>query len=178
MSIIRNPKDFTTLTAALRTGLTDSYELVRRMSARYVGPCADPELLSAADEVLNDPLITARVRSNLSVGLNNARDVRESKEIGDSTLSAKDRGFAVNAQRNKCNPAAADAMLELLNDASMDKDIRLKAAEALGWYVLSVKRDDIYSACKRLLEKESDPEVKDEITRTIARLKDNAYCLR
>ena len=54
--------------------------------------------------------------------------------------------------------------------------LKIKAAEALGWYVLSVRRDDIYNGCKALLEKETDPEIKDELTRTTARLDDLAYC--
>lgn len=176
MSIVRNPADYDALVSALSAGLDDSYELVRRMSARYASICCDPALENAQKEAVDNPLVTSRVRSHLVGGLYGAHNTKDAEEIADKSLSVKERGFAVSAQRNKCNPAAVDPMLELLSDPEADKALRLKAAEALGWYVLSVRRDDIYKGCKALLAEEKDPDVKDEITRTIARLEDLAYC--
>ena len=176
MSIVRNPADYDALVSALSAGLDDSYELVRRMSARYASICCDPALENAQKEAVDNPLVTSRVRSHLVGGLYGAHNTKDAEEIADKSLSVKERGFAVSAQRNKCNPAAVDPMLELLSDPEADKALKLKAAEALGWYVLSVRRDDIYNACKALLEKETDPEIKDELTRTTARLEDLAYC--
>ncbi|MBQ9310261.1 MAG: hypothetical protein IJ222_05275 [Bacteroidales bacterium] len=176
-SEVRNPYYYSALVSALRTGLSDSYELVRRMSARYASICCDPALEDAQKEALDSPLVTSRVRSHLMGGLYGAHNDNDAKEIGDKTLSVKDRGITVSAQRNKCNPAAVDPMLALLADKGEDKSLRLKTAEALGWYVLSVRRDDIHSACKTILEAEDDPDVKDELTRTIARLDDLANCL-
>ncbi|MBQ7751051.1 MAG: hypothetical protein IJR77_07530 [Bacteroidales bacterium] len=176
MSMVRNPADYGALVATLSEGLGDSYELVRRMSARYASICCDPALEEVQQKALDNPLVTSRVRSHLVGGLYGVHNEKDALEIADKTLSAKDRGFAVSAQRNKCNPAAVDPMLELLADSTADKALRIKAAEALGWYVLSVRRDDIYKGCKKLVESESDPEIKDELTRTIARLEDLAYC--
>ncbi len=97
---------------------------------------------------------------------------KELAGIADSSLPAKERRFTISAQRNKCNASAIDPMLTLLSDETADKDLRLKSAEALGWYVLSYKREDIYNRCKALSIK--DEEVKDEVRRTIRRLEDNA----
>ena len=177
MSIVRNPKDYDVLVAALKAGLRDSYELVRRMSARYAGICCDPSLAQTEQAALSDPLVTARVKSHLTGGLYGSSR-REAAEIADKSLSVKDRGFAVSAQRNRCNPDAVDPMLELLADPSCDRSLKLKAAEALGWYVLSVRRNDIYEGCRRLEAAETDPEIKDELKRTIARLEDNAFGIR
>lgn len=176
MSIVRNPGDYDVLVSALVSGITDSYELVRRMSARYAAICCDPAIVEASKKALEDPLVTSRVKSHLSGGIYGASNKKEAAEIADKSLSVKERGFAVSAQRNKCNPAAAAPMLELLADPDSPKALKLKAAEALGWYVLSVRRDDIYKGCWELAGKETDAEVKDELIRTIARLKDNAYC--
>ena len=176
MSIVRNPADYNALVEALGCGITDSYELVRRMSSRYASICCDPSLEDIQQSALDDPLVTARVKSHLTGGLYGAHNTKDAEEIGDKALSVKERGFAVSAQRNKCNPAAVAPMLELLADGNADKSLRLKTAEALGWYVLSVRRDDIYNGCKAQLAEEKDPDVKDEITRTIARLEDLAYC--
>ena len=178
MSMVRNPKDYDALVSSLSLSLTDSYELVRRMGARYASICSDPALEPAQQTALDDPLVTSRVKSHLTGGLYGAHNTKDAGEISNTSLSVKDRGFAVSAQRNKCNPAAVDPMLALFGDPTATKDLKLKAAEALGWYVLSVRRDDIYAACKRLTDEETDPEIKDELIRTLARLEDNAFCRR
>ena len=178
MNIVRNPSDYRVLVEALEAGISDPYELIRRMAARYASICGDPQLTAAAEEAAKDPLVTSRVKSHLSGALYGSKGRKDAEEIADKSLSVKDRGFAVSAQRNRCNPEAVAPMLELLADTEADKSLRLKTAEALGWYVLSVKRDDIYKECSRLAGIESDPEVRDEIIRTVARLEDNAYCRR
>lgn len=175
-SIVRNPYDQSALVVALSASLGDSFELIRRMSARYASICCDPALEPAQQSALNTPLVTSRVRSHLNGGLYGAHNTTDAKEIADKTLPDKIRISAVSAQRNKCTPAAVDPMLELLKDPAASKDLKLKTVEALGWYVLSFRRDEIYKECCRLAEAETDPDVKDELVRTIARLNDIAYC--
>lgn len=175
-SIVRNPYDYKALVDALSAGLEDSFELIRRMSARYASICCDPALEQVQQAALSTPLVTSRVRSHLNGGLYGAHNTDDAKEIADKTLPEKVRTSAVSAQRNKCTPAAVDPMLELLKDPAAGKELKLKTAEALGWYVLSFRRDEIYQECSRLAEAETDPDIKDELVRTIARLDDIAYC--
>lgn len=177
-SVVRYPYDYGALVRVLRCSLDDSYELIRRMAARYANICGDPALEEARKKALENPLVTARVRSHLMGSLYGVNDGKDAEEIADTTLTVKERLSAIGAQRNKCAPAAAAPMLDVLADPASDRALRIKAAEALGWYVLSVHRDEIYGRCRQICNTETDPEVKDELTRTLARLEDNAYCRR
>ena len=174
----RYPKDYPALVQDLGIALQDPYEMIRRMASKYVEICGDPALEPEVDRALADPLLTSRVRFHLMTAkLSYGEDAaKTASEIGDLSLSLKDRGFAVTAQRNRCTPAAVEPMIALIKDPSADKSLRLKASEALGWYVLSVSRDTIYSAVSSQAAVETDPEVRDELIRTVARLDDNAYC--
>lgn len=174
----RYPKDYPALVHDLAVALRDPYEMIRRMASKYVEICVDPSLEAEVDRALADPLLTSRVRFHLMTAKASYGEdaAKTASEIGDLSLSIKDRGFAVNAQRNRCTPAAAGPMIDLIKDPLADKSLRLKAAEALGWYVLSVKRDAIYAAASAQAAVETDPEVRDELKRTVARLEDNAYC--
>lgn len=92
--------------------------------------------------------------------------------ITDNSGSVKSRRFVVSAQRNACNPYAVEPMLALVGDESADPYLRSVAAEALGWYTLSCKRQYIYNRCLEILP--SDETVADELHRTVRRLEDNA----
>jgi len=209
MLSVRNAASVQELSAAIRTGLGDSYELIRRMAARYAEQCGDPALLPLLVQRYLNPLETSRVRYHLlnAFGLYPFEDLKAAfdkyydgiwpvREDYDAFLSRiqksrisseteiaaifrpgeaslKDRSMTVSAQRNACNPSAVAPMLEVIADEGEDAGLRCKAAEALGWYVYSVKREDIYKALKGLDLK--DEEVADEVTRSIRRLEDNAH---
>ncbi|MBQ7269699.1 MAG: hypothetical protein IJS62_07615 [Bacteroidales bacterium] len=209
MLSVRNAASVQELGAAIRTGLGDSYELIRRMAARYAEQCGDPALLPLLVQRYLNPLETSRVRYHLlnAFGLYPFEDLQAAfnryydgiwpvREDYDAFLSRiqksrissetefaaisrpgeaslKERSMTVSAQRNACNPSAVAPMLEVIADEGGDAGLRCKAAEALGWYVYSVKRADIYKALKGLDIK--DVEVADEVTRSIRRLEDNAH---
>ena len=54
---------------------------------------------------------------------------------------------------------------------STDKDLRLTAIEALGWYEYSVAKNDIIAQCEALYNAEQDEAAKGELQKTINRLK-------
>ena len=75
--------------------------------------------------------------------------------------------------RNNNLHEAIPQFLEMLTDKDNSLKIRLNAAEALGWYIYSYKRQDIIDGCQKILATNSDlePELKAEIEQTINRLK-------
>lgn len=89
--------------------------------------------------------------------------------LTDTTVSVKERRFTVNRQRNACSPAAVEPMLRLIA-AEDDTDLRVRAAECLGWYIYSFRRNEILQKCRILADQVTDPALQDELFRTIARL--------
>lgn len=206
--IIREAEDFNTVNAAILAGLNDSYEMIRRMAARYAETDGDPGLLPAIASHYLDPQESARVRYHLmnafylypADAVENAlrgswdgiwptednftdliKRLRSSIESSDKDIAAlddpaanlKDRTFTVSAQRNANKPAAIAPMLRIVADGTADKGLRIKAAEALGWYTVSCRRQEIFDSLKAM--RPEDNEVADELKRTLRRLEDNAH---
>jgi hypothetical protein len=76
--------------------------------------------------------------------------------------------------RNNPYPALVPEALERLSDTSEQTSYRILLAEALGWYVRAWNRQSIIDGCTRILEteKDIDPALADELTKTINRLKE------
>ena len=206
--LIRHATAMGTLVQAISAGLDDSYELIRRMAARYAETCGDAALLKDIARHYLDPKESARVRYHLmnALGLYPFADVKEALEeqyngiwpekadfkgllqrletsynndceefasVIDPKTPEKDRAFVISAQRNRCHPDAVNPMLRVVAAEDAPQDLRIKAAEALGWYVQSFRREEIYKA---LLDMTPHNEtVRDEVRRTLRRLEDNAF---
>lgn len=95
---------------------------------------------------------------------------KEADQILDNTLSQRDKRFFIRARRNGCEPLAVDPLVHIIRNDS-DKELRLTAAEALGWYIYSNYKKDIISQCETLYAQEKDADVKAELLKTINRLK-------
>lgn len=91
----------------------------------------------------------------------------------DVSAPIKDRRFIIRMQRNKCRPGAVEPMLSLIANEKDDAFLRAEAAEALGWYIYSCRRQYILEACSSLLDKVTEPEIRKELERTVLRLKKN-----
>ena len=65
-------------------------------------------------------------------------------------------------------------MLSYLRDGT-DNEMRLLIAETLGWYVYSSGKERIISFLGTQLGRESDPQVKNEIVKTLNRLSPVKY---
>lgn len=95
------------------------------------------------------------------------------KEIFDKSAKESDRISDIRMTRNSNLHEAIPQFLEMLTDKDNSLKIRLNAAEALGWYIYSYKRQDIIDGCQKILATNSDlePELRAEIEQTINRLK-------
>lgn len=206
--IMREAADMALVEQAIRAGLNDSYEMIRRMAARYAEVCGAPGLLQDIARHYMDPQESSRTRFHLvsalalyqadavEAAMRGAWDgiwpVKEDFEasvtricngirtgdkdisaLGDAAADSKDKAFTVSRQRNACIPSAIEPMLEIVAGEDQDSALRLKAAEALGWYTHSWRRQEIYDRLKTI--KTSDAQVADEVMRSLRRLEDNAH---
>ncbi|MBR0083768.1 MAG: hypothetical protein IJP93_06755 [Bacteroidales bacterium] len=206
--IMREAGQTSQLQDAIAAGLEDSYEMLRRMAARYAEVCGAPGLLPAIARHYLDPQETARVRYHLFNAFSQYRAADVEREMracwdgiwpvkddfeaavkrictsldnGIKDIEAllqpdadvKDKTFTVSHQRNACIPAAIVPMLSIIADSSAPEDLRIKAAEALGWYTHSFRRDEVYRGLGAI---GGVPDaVADEIRRSLRRLEDNAH---
>jgi hypothetical protein len=82
---------------------------------------------------------------------------------------AKPTRFTISAQRNLCQTQHLQELFTFLKNGR-DTELRTLAAETLGWYIYSWKRDEIKAFCKQQWAAEQDTTVKNELEKTIARL--------
>lgn len=94
-------------------------------------------------------------------------------EILDASLPVKTRLFSISVLRNNPYSQLVDDLLILLANEKEPLEIRVAIAEALGWYGNSVRNREIIAGCKQVLRsgKEIHPTLKDEMTKTMNRLK-------
>jgi hypothetical protein len=77
--------------------------------------------------------------------------------------------FIISAQRNLCQTEHLAELFDYLKNGS-DTGLRVLTAETFGWYVYSVKRNEILAFCREQQAAEQDAAVKNELEKTINRL--------
>ena len=97
--------------------------------------------------------------------------MEEFERLTDPDYSAKEKRFSIQGLRNSRNPHAIEYILNYISKGD-DQELRIMAAEALGWYVDSYRRDDIVSGLKSLLDEVKDEKISYEIAKSINRLTD------
>jgi hypothetical protein len=90
--------------------------------------------------------------------------------IADGSMSLKEQKSFARGRRNGCEPKLIGSLMHIIKN-STDKDLRLTAIEALGWYEYSVAKNDIIAQCESLYNAEQDEAAKGELQKTINRLK-------
>ena len=90
--------------------------------------------------------------------------------IADGSMSLKEQKSFARGRRNGCEPKLIESLMHIIKN-STDKDLRLTAIEALGWYEYSVAKNDIIAQCEALYNAEQDEAAKGELLKTINRLK-------
>jgi hypothetical protein len=94
-------------------------------------------------------------------------------ELADTTKKMNTRLQGVSSLRNNNYHAHVGTYLSLLRDQGQDMNLRIKLAEALGWFTLSREREDIISACRRLADEEKTaPQLRNELLKTVNRLEE------
>ena len=185
---------------AIRLGLYDAYELIRRNAAIYAGKCGDPRLAEAVvDVLLNQPesqrvnyilqgalmllpekqgagvyLAKEENTSQLMQQLNKdvADNVQTLAMLQDARSPQKKQISVIRYVRNYPRHANIDAYLSIIENASQAEEVRVNMAEALGWFNYSYRKNEIRQALENMLKRDQMPgKVKLEVEQTINRLK-------
>jgi len=155
---------------ALILGIDDDYELVRRNSAILAGKCGDPRLEEPMLKAAQERSEEKRVAYVISTSYGD-RGPALKKDILNREAPLKRRVAAIRATRNTNLHEYIPEFLEMLADPQEDVSLRIKMAEALGWYTYSYRRAEIIEGCRRILATPGlDPELSGELTQTILRL--------
>jgi hypothetical protein len=92
-------------------------------------------------------------------------------QIADTTQKLSSRLLGVSTIRNNSYHTKVDHYLEVLRDPSQPLDLRIKLAEALGWFTLSYRKGEIITACRQLgTNPDVDQKLKNELVKTVNRL--------
>lgn len=114
-------------------------------------------------------------RDNLDNILKNIRSTNNSKKeniamILDKSIKEKNRSFEILRFRNNPVTEYVDTLFGVLDDITYEPDLRLKTAEALGWYNYSYRKNYIIERLGKIMLQEKDAVVLHEIKKTIKRL--------
>ena len=90
--------------------------------------------------------------------------------VMDGTMSLKEQKSFARGRRNGCEPKLVESLMHIIKTAK-DEELKLTAIEALGWYEYSCVKDDIIAQCQALYDAEGDGAAKDELLKTLNRLK-------
>ncbi|MBR5856978.1 MAG: hypothetical protein IKY70_06875 [Bacteroidales bacterium] len=90
--------------------------------------------------------------------------------LKDANADKTDKRYAITGERNGCNPFAVENFYYTIENDS-DVKYKLMAAEALGWYKYSYLKPQIIEKCNALVEVVEDAQVKNELVKTVNRLK-------
>ncbi len=93
------------------------------------------------------------------------------EDLLDKSKSLKARYSSVQMLRNYPYHHLVPEYLKVLSDNSEDLSLRVRLAEALGWFTLSNERDAIVTTCKTIASSTDTPEeLKRELLKTVARI--------
>lgn len=92
------------------------------------------------------------------------------KKIKDSTANVKQKLSAIRTLRNYNFHTAVNDFFYFL-DTNKNEELQVAMLEALGWFTLSYKKEEIIDYCKKIEQNEQNSEaIKQEAHRTILRL--------
>ena len=93
--------------------------------------------------------------------------------IQSDTLELKDKIGSVRTFRNYTFHDGIDELIKVMEDNQTDSKLRIKIAEALGWFTFSFRRKEIIEACDKIIQKKGTPdELQQELIKTKNRLVD------
>ena len=183
----------------IRRGLDDPYEMIRRVAARYAGFSGDSRLISPLVSTILFASESQRVQYSAQVSLEmfdleevireiesqspeaketaeyyRKRKTSQEKSLGiilDRAAKPEERVSAIRSLRNYNNHKQVTSLLQVLHDTEEIPDIRIKLAEALGWFERSIMKSQITEALKSVYNDRSSPaEVRNEALQSLGRL--------
>ena len=95
----------------------------------------------------------------------------EYASLGKGVLTVKQARNLIKTERNRCSVKSLPAIFLLLEDENADEGLRVTAAEVLGWYNFSCKRDEVMERCTALSGTVTSGPLKAELNKTVARIK-------
>lgn len=199
------------LVEATKLAMTDSYELLRRLSMITAAKSADPIFLESAADLYFDPATAPRewfqlkyiidqysyddieavfakhretnpywpTEEDYSNFLRNQKRSFDSKasdmnKLSDESIAPRSRKLSISTNRNLCNTEHLDKMFDYLKNGQSD-ELRLEIVETMGWYLYSWRVDYISSELEKQLKIENNPQIKNEIVKTLNRFKPQYY---
>ena len=92
-------------------------------------------------------------------------------DVANQNLKMSSRLMGVNSLRNNSYHMMTDNYLKVLGNPDENLNLRIKLAEALGWFTLSHRKGDIINSCKSIANQVGiDTKLKDELLKTANRL--------
>jgi len=92
-------------------------------------------------------------------------------EMANHDLKMSSRLMGVSTLRNNSYHTMVDNYLQVLGNSGEDLNLRIKLAEALGWFTLSYRKGDIISTCRSIAAEDGiDQKLKNELLKTANRL--------
>jgi hypothetical protein len=184
---------------SLRIGLDDPFELIRRISARYSGFSGDSGLIKPLVSTILFASESQRVQYSAQVSLEmfdldevlreiesqssgaeetaeyyRNRKKSQEKSLGiilDRSAKPEERVSAIRSLRNYNNHKQVIHLLTVLKDREESPDIRIKLAEALGWFERSSVKNQIAEALEIVYNDPVSPEgVRSEALQSLLRL--------
>lgn len=154
------------LDSRVRFNAQFSFDLLdmKKLKAEVLSQIENSSSLYNKDEMRSEftQLIDSRIRISESA-----------KEIGDPNVKMRSRLMGVSMLRNNNYHSMVDDYLKILGDNSQDVKLKVKLAEALGWFTLSYRKGDIISACKSIAAQSgTDMKLKNELLKTANRLEE------
>lgn len=129
----------------------------------------EAELLNQSE---NRPLYAREMLDNTLKSIRSANQgkKRDIPSISDKSISVSKRASEISRFRNHPASDEADILLSVLADRTDDTELRKAAAEALGWYNYSYRKEYIIGQLQQLVLAEPNETVLSEIKKSINRL--------
>ncbi len=118
--------------------------------------------------------IKKRIADKFESSLKSRRNIAQMAQVvTDKNKSLKARLSAVTMLRNYPYHGSVASYLGVISDKSEDTGLRVKLAEALGWFTLSEKRASICDAFTKISGDEDTPEeLRKELIKSVLRIKE------
>lgn len=167
----------------IEAALVDPYENVRRQAAVYAGRSGDNRFVPILEDIVDNGDDVKRLQyaalnaltlldSDHKLAKRNRGQVERSLACAlDPKESFDDREAGFRYMRNNPVTSKLDDLLGFIADSSENDDLRVVAAEAVGWYCNSLRKGEAVKALGELLKTQKlSPRLQEEIVKTIKRL--------